>query len=444
MRRISFFQDMLSNLLEPGKIFRSDPDGRSMLELCRALLSERGEVSGSKLAASALGAFQALSEEQRLAFFLALAEDFDLDPDAVAEAATAYKVTPGKRELKQLMKSAEPQRIELLRRLNQVPGATESLVRMREVLMKMIDDNPVLERADSDFERLFAGWFNRGFLVLRPIDWKTPANILEKIIQYEAVHAINDWNDLRRRLEPEDRRCFAFFHPVMPEEPLIFVEVALTRGIPDSIDELLSEERKTLAEAKADTAVFYSISNCQAGLKGVSFGNFLIKQVVSDLSQSLPNIRNFVTLSPVPGFRKWLLEAKDDALQADGGGVREFLDNPPVDDEAALARYERPVRALIARYLVEARNGRGQPVDPVARFHLGNGASLHRVNWLANRSESALRTSGSVMVNYLYDLDTIEANHENYVQEGKVNASREVRTLAKQDATVSSSLKAQA
>ncbi|MGM0584314.1 MAG: malonyl-CoA decarboxylase domain-containing protein, partial [Pseudomonadota bacterium] len=305
MDRSQFLGDLLATLFE-RRGFQFRPSGNvSMPELCRALLSERGEVSGLKLAKEVLARYRLLDDERRVAFFRMLAEDLDLDAEAVAQAARAYAQAPDRTALFRLSQAAEPPRQELLRRLNEAPGATVELVRMRVDLLRLARSSPDLDRVDLDFAHLFRSWFNRGFLVLRQVDWDSPARLLEKIIDYEAVHAIHSWNDLRRRLDPEDRRCFAFFHPAMPEEPLIFVEVALTRGVPGSIQELLSEQRASLDAAEADTAVFYSISNCQAGLRGISFGNSLIKQVVEVLGRELPHLKQFVTLSPIPGLARW-------------------------------------------------------------------------------------------------------------------------------------------
>ena len=434
MSRISFFQEILANVFDQRKMFKSVRDDRDMLELCHALLSEKGEVSGAKLATALLANYSSLEEDEKAGFFASLGEQFDIEAEAVIESANLYLQNRSPENLNSLVSVAEPQRLELLRRLNQTPGATEQLVRMREDLLREVRENPELARVDADFEHLFSSWFNRGFLVLKPIDWKTPANILEKIIEYEAVHAINDWDDLRRRLEPEDRRCFAFFHPAMPEEPLIFVEVALTSGIPVSIDDVLAETREHVGENAANTAVFYSISNCQKGLKGVSFGNFLIKQVVSDLAHDLPNIKNFVTLSPIPGFARWFA---DEYAQSENETIKKvlgFLSNAgEVPDVEELANYEKPLKALAARYFLSGQEAGGKPIDPVARFHLGNGASLMKINWMADSSAKGRTQSGSMMVNYLYDPATIEANHEAYAQNNKVKTTREIQALLKVD-----------
>jgi len=318
----------------------------------------------------------------------------------------AFKIDPSKATYQAFAEASEPKRQELARRLNQFPGATGQLVKLRKDLLGVVKDRPKLGPLDVDLKHLFSSWFNRGFLVLRPINWSSPADILEKIIAYEAVHAIHSWDDLRLRLKPTDRRCFGFFHPSMPDEPLIFVEVALTKGIPNSIQELLADERDPINAADADTAVFYSISNCQAGLAGISFGNSLIKQVASDLATDLPGISTFVTLSPIPGLNRWLETSKlaDANLGQD--------------------------KALAAHYLLTAKKPDGMPLDPVARFHLGNGAKVHAVHTQADTSENGLKQSNGTMVNYLYDLSQISQNHEKFVSDKTVVASALVKTLS--------------
>ena len=280
---------------------------------------------------------------------------------------------------------------------------------MRADLLRLGKNDPVLQAFDLDIKHLFASWFNRGFLVLRPISWESPAHILEKIIAYEAVHAIDSWEDLRRRLEPSDRRCFAFFHPAIPDEPLIFVEVALTKGTPTSIQALLSEDREEVQVDQVNTAVFYSISNCQAGLANVSFGNFLIKQVASDLSLELPALTTFITLSPIPGLVKWLQKSHPDLV---------------VDEKVDL-------RSLAAHYLIHEKSRNNLPLDPVARFHLGNGAIVEQIHTDADNSENGELQSLGCMVNYLYDLEQVTKNHEDFVSEGKVIVSKEIEKLAK-------------
>ena len=436
MSRISTLNDLLYSVLERGARLvdwgggPSKSDGRSVEDLCRTLLGSKGEASGVATAAEILRRFEEGAPEERLAFFELLAEAFDLDAEDVAEKSRAYLAAPRPDSLAALLRAAEPRRQELLRRLNFAPGGTAALVRMRAELLGHLRQREDLRRVDADFQHLLSSWFNRGFLVLQPIDWRTPAHILEKIIEYEAVHEIDSWDDLRRRLQPADRRCFAFFHPAMPDEPLIFVEVALTAEIPHSIQDVLAPARDVLAPGDAKTAVFYSISNCQKGLKGVSFGAFLIKQVAQDLGRALPNLSTFVTLSPVPGFGRWLREQAASGENERAASVTERtgdLDWPRDDAKAEALR--QPIMALAAQYLLEAKGRGDQPLDPVARFHLGNGASLTRINWLADRSGKGLAQSFGLMVNYLYELDEVENRHEDYAEARKIHSSRQVRAL---------------
>ncbi len=432
MNRWSYFQDLLSSLFELRTPAGAKPDKRDLMVLVDALLSDTGEVSGLQTGGALLEKFAAADDEHKRSFFMALANQYDIDTARLVEYAQTYAGEPTPGNLTRLQEVSEPRRQELLRRLNGVPGGTEKLVRMREELLRHLKSDQALGRLDVDFEHLFSSWFNRGFLVLRPIDWRTPAHILEKIIKYEAVHAINDWEDLRRRLQPPDRRCYAYFHPAMPDEPLIFVEVALTREVPGSIQAVLAESREPLRPDEAQCAVFYSISNCQTGLRGVSFGNFLIKQVATDLAAQLPNIKSFVTLSPVPGFMAWLAReaaaSPDSELAALHARASELT-----PDTLNLASPEliAGMKSLAARYfLEETRPGkRGGPLDPVARFHLGNGASLKTIHWLGDRSRNGLDQSAGMMVNYLYDLKTVDTNHEAYSRNGVVIASREVHAL---------------
>ncbi|MBT8412414.1 MAG: malonyl-CoA decarboxylase, partial [Octadecabacter sp.] len=314
-------------------------DRRDIYALCNALLSAEGKVSGLKLAATILARYRALKPDEKLAFFTFLNDDLDIDATALAALATSYAKDPTQDTFAALSKTAEPKRQELLRRLNQPVGATADIVAMRVDLLRIIKDHPQLARTNLDFVHLFSSWFNRGFLVLKAINWDTPARILDKIVAYEAVHQINDWDDLRRRLYPPDRRCFAFFHPAMPDEPLIFVEVALTEKIPGSVTKLLSEGRTHLQAEDAKVAVFYSISNCQKGLTGISFGNLLIKQVVTELSLEFPQLESFVTLSPIPGLNGWLATQTED--KAHGHIAAAILEHraDPQDLRAMAARY---------------------------------------------------------------------------------------------------------
>ncbi|MEP3524242.1 MAG: malonyl-CoA decarboxylase [Hyphomicrobiales bacterium] len=427
----SFFQGLLSSVFERGVGLTRSTDKRSMKELIHALVSGRGEVSGTKIAHALFNKYEVMSYEEREEFFVYLNEHLDVNTEAIIEAANRFSEDGSADNLRVLQKVSEPGRLELLRRLNGVPGGTGRLVRMREDFLKIAKTMTRLTRTDVDFQHLFTSWFNRGFLVLRPIDWTTPAHILEKVITYESVHEIQSWEDLRRRLLPEDRRCFAFFHPAMPDEPLIFVVVALTKSIPSSIQDVLAENREELREDEADTAVFYSISNCQAGLQGVSFGNFLIKQVVGDLAHDLPNLKTFVTLSPVPSFMNWLEKtalSEPDRPAEEALGAIKSLTEP--EDLSRIESLKTNIVELAARYFLLEKREDGQPIDPVARFHLGNGASLRQINWMGDVSEKGLKQSAGLMVNYLYDLSDVEDNHEAYAQDRVVKAEKSIQVQA--------------
>ncbi|KIT17594.1 malonyl-CoA decarboxylase [Jannaschia aquimarina] len=407
---MTLLADLLSTVFERRYRFiaAGKADGRPLEKLTADLIGATGESAGLTAAREILGRYEGWDDDGKRAFFRHLAEDMRISPEALRDALAAYEEGQSKFSYRRLMQAAEPPRQELIRRLNQLPGATGSLVRMRADLLRLGRGDDALEALDLDFRHLFASWFNRGFLVLRPINWESPAHILEKIIAYEAVHAIETWDDLRRRLEPPDRRCFAFFHPAMPNEPLIFVEVALTRGVPGSVQGLLAEGRDALDATEADTAVFYSISNCQAGLASISFGNSLIKQVAADLSMALPGLRTFVTLSPIPGLTRWLDDVRPEAERTDGDLMK----------------------TLAAHYLYAVKREDGLPRDPVARFHLGNGALIHKLHADADLSDKGREQSAGVMVNYLYDLDRVLQNHERFASDHVVAASSEVRSLS--------------
>ena len=409
---MSFFSGILTSLFERAPMLRGamTDDDKPIEVLCKDLLSSRGEVSGMSLAQSILDRYAGFDDEQKMGLFTLLANQMDVSCGDAAVALQTYESTPTAANYAALTKLVEPARLQLIRRLNQTQDATTQLVAMRHDLLRLLDRQPNLVKLDIDFKNLFTTWFNRGFLVLRPINWGSPAHILEKIISYESVHAIQSWDDLRRRLQPDDRRCFAFFHPAMPDEPLIFVEVALTRGTPASIQTILSETHRSMAAADADTATFYSISNCQAGLAGISFGNSLIKTVVQHLLRDLPQIKTFVTLSPIPGFVKWLRE------------TNQFDETPN----------PQTLLPLAAHYLLKAKHSSDQPLDPVARFHLNNGALVEAVHADADISANGLAQSCGVMVNYRYDLAKISANHEAYANQQTVVASKAVKLLAEQ------------
>src|SRR5579859_7527971 len=347
----AFFSDLLATISERGRnlLRRNGPtdgkdDASDLAELCEALLSGRGEASGTAMAREVLDRYHDLNDDGRRMFFEALARDFGPDKEKLAKAIEAWQALPGDGNGSNLHFASEPRRQELIRRLNRAPGGTGDLVAMRADLLDLLKDNTKLAALDRDVTHLLSSWFNRGFLVLRKIDWSTPANILEKIIRYEAVHEIRDWDDLRRRIDPADRRCYAFFHPALVDEPLIFVEVALTETIPNAIAPLLAVDRQPVPTDRARTAVFYSISNTQRGLGGISFGNFLIKQVVEELRRELPKLDTFVTLSPVPNFMQWLREASDVPLSDEDRDVLKQLDNPAwIENEEVTAQ----LRALL-------------------------------------------------------------------------------------------------
>ncbi len=434
----SFFSEMLQSIAERSRaLIRREPSrGRSdgLAELCEALLSGRGEASGVALANEILANYAALTTGPRIAFFEVLAKTFGHDPARIDAAIAAWRQAPSSDTANELHRATEPRRLELFRRLNLAPGGTAALVRMREQLIDALDHRDDLSVVDADFVHLFSSWFNRGFLVLRRIDWSTPASILEKIIRYEGVHKIRDWDDLRRRIDPPDRRCYAFFHPALVDEPLIFVEVALTREIPAAIAPILSNRREAVVPERANTAVFYSITNCQRGLAGVTFGHFLIKQVVEEVSREIPRISTLVTLSPAPNFAEWLkrerANAASPALDEEDRAALAALDHAHWWRQPDLVETIRaPLLRAAAWYYVRARNGRGLPVDAVARFHLGNGARLERLDWPADTSDRALEQSYGLMVNYLYDLDYIEENHEAYAQQHAVVAAGAVTRL---------------
>jgi len=407
---------------------------RKTIALCHSLLSERGEVSGTRLAAEALDAYQSLDARGRLTFFELLFREFSPDPEEVGRAGDAYRQDPSPENLARLQKVVEPPRQELFRRLNLAPDGTRILVDMRRAVLQEADRNSRLKPISADLAHLFTSWFNRGFLVLRRIDWRTSAVILEKLIQYEAVHQIHGWHDLRRRLET-DRRCYAFFHPALPDEPIIFIEVALTRDLSDKVQLLLDPDSPVLDTTAAEWAIFYSITNCQEGLRGVPFGSFLIKQVVEDVTKYFPRIRKFATVSPVPGFRRWLVEKAAELSQlpkfAPLASVLAKIDQPGwIEDQAQHPELVRHLAPLCAYYLLRAKHGH-EPLDSVARFHLKNGARLERVNWLGDTSAAGLQRSVGFSANYVYRLPDVERNHELYVREHKVRASREIEALAK-------------
>ena len=412
--------------------------------LCDALLSERGEVLGTVIAHDLIGLIESLSPPDRLAFLELLAKQYAPDETAVNEAAELWRTDRSAENLAKLSAVVEAPRQELFRRMNMAPNGMATLVKLRAHLLAQLREHPDFQPVNNDLYHLLNSWFNRGFLELQRIDWNTPASILEKLIEYEAVHAIDGWQDLRRRLAA-DRRCFAFFHPALPDDPLIFVEVALLNTLADKIEPIIRAPIEAGSELTADTAIFYSISNCQPGLRNVSFGNLLIKQVASDLAAELPNITTFATLSPMPRFRTWLENPdtdlqehlprglNDQLLQETGkGDLREAVlalaNEAEKDGYSRAGLLQETLLRLAARYLSGAESERG-PSDPVARFHLGNGARIERIDWMADLSPKGVRESHGLMVNYLYDLSQIEVNHEAFANRKPVAVSKDVAQL---------------
>ena len=373
-----------------------------------SVMSSSGEVSSLVYAEHLLTLIETLDENDLVVFLKQLSENYDIDPEALSKASKEYSANKTQQNLQKISQSSEPQWVELFRRLNTTPNGTVRLVRLREKIRSLVKSNPDIAFFDSSLLNLFKSWFNPSFLVLEKIDWSTPANILEKIIEYEAVHEINSWDDLRARLAPEDRRCFAFFHPLIPDEPLIFVEVALCNEIPKSINEVIKIDRDVIEYKDINTAVFYSISNCQDGLSGISFGNFLIKKVAHKLKQELDDLNRFVTLSPVPGLVRWL---KTKSLENN------------LDDNTLMTQ------ALI--YLTESEREDNLPNDPVAKFHLGNGAILEQINLNADESAKGIAQSKGLMVNYLYNLELLEKNHELFFKTKNVQESDGIKSLKK-------------
>ena len=438
---LSSFNELLTSIADRGRSIiglASPGPGRitaeNVTDLCQKLLSSRGEASGIALSFEILSRYGWLSDEAKTRFFQILADRFSASQETVLAAAEAYLADPSPAGLVALGRASEPPRMELLMRLNQTPAAMKSLVEMRSDLLDRLRDRPELAFVDHDFVRLFTSWFNRGFLELRKIDWNTPAAILEKIIRYEAVHGMSDWNDLRQRIDPPDRDIYGFFHPTLGDEPLIFVEVALMEKSPASIDEILKDDRSLVTGDNARTAVFYSISNCQHGLRGIPLGSFLIKQVVESLQKTQPGLKEYVTLSPVPSLAKWLSAEMEKPgtrfSEETRSAIGEIMQTGWQSDPSAEKRLRAILLPAVAWYLSRQKNAGGKPEDPVARFHLGNGAQLERINWAADLSANGMASSFGIMVNYKYRLEQIERNHEQYVNSGTVSVSGAISRMA--------------
>ena len=423
MNKIKFFQELINTLFDKpikSKSFNFFSDIKKSVttkEFIDNVASAKGEVSALGYAELLMQHCEQLNEKELIKFFKLIRDNFEITSEELFRATEKYKLEKNSENLIQLMKVSEPKRREIFRRCNGISRGTIRLVNLRKRLLILLNKNPQLKAVDYDLVYLFKNWFNRGFLILRPINWETPAHILEKIIAYEAVHEINSWDELRSRLAPKDRRCFAFFHPAMQDEPIIFVEVALMKDVPSKIEDVLKEKRDIFEPEETSVAVFYSISNCQKGLAGISFGNFLIKQVANDLNLEFKNLNKFITLSPVPGLRKW-------------------ISNKYPKFDINLEKFKKPEQFLkvhetmmgyIGNYFLNSDRSDKMPNDPVARFHLGNGASLEQINYLGDPSLNGIKLSAGLMVNYLYDLDKVEQNHEQFISEKKINISKSAK-----------------
>jgi malonyl-CoA decarboxylase len=420
------------------KLRDDDSSSADIENLCHSLISEKGEASGTALAREVITQYRNISPEERLPFFEALYEKFGYDEAAIVDAADRFKSTRNVDDYLLLAAYIEPLRQQLFRRINIAPNGTQAIVDMRADLLDLLEQHPHLQVVDADLRDLLATWFNRGFLHLQRIDWRTSAAVLEKLIQYESVHEIRSWADLQRRLEA-DRRCFAFFHPALPEDPLIFVEPALVSGMSDTIEPLLDVDAPILAPEEADSVIFYSINNCLEGLQGVSFGNFLIKQVATELGREFSGLKLFSTLSPMPLFSRALRDAQiftDERLHAilheDANNIcdaaaehdlRNALMKLLGDPEADKTLLVRTMKTLGLAYLTCAQK-RFRLYDPVASFHLSNGARLERINVFANNTPQGLKESHGLMVNYRYVPGEFESNHEAFVNRQEIPLSK--------------------
>ena len=416
---MSFFQNIITSVMKGTRRlnrFRSKGFGKLHNNINKAVdsvMSTSGEVSSLVFAEHLLNLIENLDDNGLKKFLKDLLKNYDIDTKVLLKDVKNYSSNKNTENFERIRISSEPGWIELFRRLNSSSNGTYRLVKLRERIRSLNDED--LKTFDLRLLKLFKYWFNPSFLVLEKIDWETPANILEKIIEYEAVHEINSWDDLRARLAPIDRQCFAFFHPLIPNDPLIFVEVALTTGIPKSIQKIINLDRQEIEIEDANTAIFYSISNCHNGLLGISFGNFLIKQVASNLKRELPDLNQFMTLSPLPGFMKWMEEYSPISFER-------CTDKNCSEDE---------LTKNAIKYLTHSERDDGMPNDPVSRFHIGNGASLERINLNADTSEKGMTQSYGVMANYLYDLDVVEENHEIFFKNKVVPVSSEIESLKK-------------
>jgi len=427
-------KEIISSIADVGqKIFKKSVvkknDLESIISLCHDLISNKGAAFGITVARDITDLYQTLSPEKKLLFFKKINDKFRPNHSKVSEAIELYKKEQNDKNLFKLFVTSEGQRRELFRRMNMSPNGISTIVSLREDLLKTLNENKELKPLDDDLRELFKSWFNPGFLKLATITWDTKAAVLEKIIQYERVHKIKDMNELKRRLG-EDRRFFSYFHPALEDEPIIFVQVALTNGLGKSIQEIMKPS--TEGGKKYDTATFYSISNCQDGLSRVTLGNFLIKRVVYEIQEELPNIKNFGTLSPIPGFRDWFITLDEKIIQ-------NILEKIPYSNisflkskdlrvgDVRIASNKQAIIKLVAHYLMNEKNKKGLPINDVCRFHLGNGAIIDDIVINANVSDVGFKRSFGVMVNYLYELKNIEKNHEDYINNKKIIISNSLK-----------------
>ena len=413
---MSLFEGIFSKLFEnkyisPRNIFSDFKTKDSIIGLLDKVINCKGEASALAYSETLMIKIENLNDKKLLNFFYILSKDYDFDNQELLQSVSNYADNNSTQNYTSMTSKFNSKRMEIFKNLNSIERGTIRLVNIRERLLNLIKENIELKKVDIDLSNLFKNWFNRGFLVTHPITWDTSAKILEKIIKYEAVHEISSWLDLRNRLKPEDRRCYSFFHPTMEDEPLIFVEVALTSEVPSKIDDILDLNRAKTNPKKFKTAVFYSISNCQKGLKGISFGNFLLKQVVMDLKKEFPSLETFVTLSPVPGFNKWLKQNNP------------TLHDKIIDKDSILS-VEKEILNSSIEYFFEAKHKDGLPLDPVQRFHLSNGASLDKIHFMGNPSNKGIANSVGLMVNYKYQMDNLEKNHEQYFSRETIASSK--------------------
>ena len=426
-----FLKKIINNIADAGKeiLGKSFSKKKNINELCHDLISFKGIASGIAIAREITLAYSLFNTDQKLNFFKEINNKFSPSKEDVEKKITEYLKEKDEKSLNALGSAVEGNRQELIRRLNMAPNGTLFLVSMREDLIKFLPTNPELKTLDEDIRHLFKSWFNPGFLRLEKITWDSKAAILEKIIKYEKVHQIKDMNDLKRRLQQDDRRFFAYFHPVLKDEPLIFVEVAFTKGIGSSIQEIIKP--KTDDKSNYDTATFYSISNCQEGLMRVTLGNFLIKRVVFEIQEENPKIKNFGTLSPLPGFSDWFLslnhEKLKDILKGYDVSKLDFLRSPSLKiGEPKILEEKVAIKRLVAHYLINEKIN-NKPLNSVSRFHLGNGASIHNIIINGNIDDYGYKESFGVMVNYGYQLDKLEKIHEEFITSGVISYSDKIK-----------------